>query len=127
MKMSELVGKYIEVRDRRAQLEAEFNMKAARLDEIMSKIESKLLQVFDQAGMDSVKTEFGTAYTTTKTTASVGDRDAFMEYVRTNDEWPLLQVRVSKTGVEQYKAAHETLPPGINWREERVVNIRRSA
>lgn len=127
MKMSELVGKYIEARERKAQMEAEFKMKTARLDEVMNKIEAKLMQVFQETGMDSVKTEFGTAYTTTRTTASVADRDAFMEYVRTNDEWPLLQVRASKEAVEQYKAIHEELPPGINWREERVVNIRRSA
>jgi hypothetical protein len=127
MKMSELVGKYIEARERKAQLKAEFDMKTARLDEVMNKIEAKLMQVFQETGMDSVKTEFGTAYTTTRTTASVADRDAFMEYVRTNDEWPLLEVRASKAAVEQYKSVHEELPPGINWREERVVNIRRSA
>ncbi len=127
MKMSELVGKYIEARERKAQLKAEFDMKTAKLDEVMNKIEAKLMQVFEQTGMDSVKTEFGTAYTTTRTTASVADRDAFMEYIRTNDEWPLLEIRASKSAVEQYKAAHEALPPGINWREERVVNIRRSA
>lgn len=127
MKMSELVGKYIDARDRKAQLKAEYDMKAAKLDEIMNKIEAKLMQVFEQTGMDSVKTEFGTAYTTTRTMASVGDRDAFMEYVRSNDEWPLLEVRASKAAIEQYKSAHEALPPGINWREERVVNIRRSA
>ena len=127
MKLSDLVAKYIEARDRKAQLKAEYDMKASRLEEKMEKIEVKLLEVFDQTGMDSVKTEFGTAYTSTRSSASVADREAFMEFVRSNDEWPLLEVRASKTAVEQYKDAHADLPPGINWREERVVNIRRSA
>jgi hypothetical protein len=78
--------------------------------------------------MDSVKTEFGTAYATTRSSASVADRDTFMEYVKANEEWALLEVRVSKTAVDQYRSANDNeLPPGINIREERVVNIRRSA
>ena len=31
-----------------------------------------------------------------------------------------------KQAVEQYKEEHGDLPPGINWREEVVVNVRRS-
>ena len=127
MKMSDLVQKYIEVRDKKAQLKAEYDMKASKLDEVMNKIEAKLLEVFEQTGMDSVKTEFGTAYTSTRTAASVADREAFMEFVKSHDEWPLLEIRASKAAVEQYRAANDDLPPGINWREERVVNIRRSA
>lgn len=127
MKMSDLVQKYIELRDKKSQLKAEYDMRASKLDEVMQKIEVKLLEVFEQTGMDSVKTEFGTAYTSTRTSASIADREAFMEYVKSHDEWPLLEVRASKAAVEQYKAANDDLPPGINWREERVVNIRRSA
>jgi hypothetical protein len=128
MKMSELVAKYIELREKKAQHKAEYEMKIAKLDDVMAKIEVKLLEVFDQTGMDSVKTEFGTAYTSTRNTASVADREAFMDFVKTKDEWPLLEVRASKTAVEQFRDSNDgELPPGINWRSERVVNIRRSA
>lgn len=126
MKMSDLVAKYIELRDKKSEFKAEYDAKVGRIDEALDKIEAKLLEVFDTAGMDSVKTESGTAYVSTRTAASVADREAFMEFVRTNDEWPLLEIRASKAAVEQYKDVHEDLPPGINWRSERVVNIRRS-
>lgn len=127
MKVSEVVAKYIEYRDQKAQLKAEYEMQASKLDAHMQKIENKLLEVFEQTGMDSVKTEFGTAYCTVRSSASVADKEAFMDYVKSNDEWPLLEVRASKSGVEAYKQIHEDLPPGVNWREERVVNIRRSS
>lgn len=126
MKMSDLVAKYIELRDKKAEYKAEYEVKVGRIEEALDKIEAKLLEVFDTAGMDSVKTEAGTAYVSTRTAASVADRDSFMEFVRTNDEWPLLEVRASKAAVEEYRSQHDDLPPGINWREERVVNIRRS-
>lgn len=128
MKLSEAVSLYIQMRDKKAQMKADFEASVAPLQEKMDKLEAKLLDVFNKTGMDSVKTEFGTAYATTRTTASVADRDAFMDYVKANEEWALLEVRTSKTAVEQYRAANDNeLPPGVNLREERVVNIRRSA
>ena len=126
MKLNELVGKYIEIRDKKAELKAEYETKVAKLDMYLEKIEAKLLSVFDEIGMDSCKTEFGTAYTSHRSTASVADREVFMNFIKENEEWPLLEVRASKTGIEQYKEANAELPPGVNWRSERVVNIRRS-
>jgi len=127
MKLSELVAKYIELRDRKAQVKAEFDEKAAKLDAALDQIEGALLKTFESAGMDSVKTEFGTAYTTLQTTASVADADVFRQFVKDHDAWEMMQARVSKSAVEQYKAVHGDIPPGVNWREERVVNVRRAS
>lgn len=128
MKLSEAVSLYIQLRDQKAQMKAEFDEQVAPLQAKMDKLEAKLLEVFNQTGMDSVKTEFGTAYSTVRTTASVADRESFMDFVKANEEWALLEVRVSKTAVEQFRSANDNeLPPGINIREERVVNVRRSA
>lgn len=127
MKISELVAKYIELRDKKAEIKAEYDGKVAKIDEVLNKIEGKFLEVFEQTGMDSVKTEFGTAYSSLRTSASIADREAFMEFVKNHDEWPLLEVRCSKAAVEQFKDANDNvLPPGVNWRAERVVNVRRS-
>jgi len=115
------------MRDKKAQMKAEFDASVAPLNEKMEKLEAKLLDVFNKTGIDSVKTEFGTAYTTTRVTASVADREIFMTHVRENDDWALLEVRASKTAVEQYRETNNDLPPGVSTREERVVNVRRSS
>lgn len=127
MKLSEAVALYIKMRDRKAELKAEFDAKVAPLNEKMDKLEAKLLDVFNQTGMDSVKTEFGTAYSTTRVTASVADKEVFMAHIRANDDWGLLEVRASKTAVDQYRSIHDDIPPGVSMREERVVNVRRSS
>jgi hypothetical protein len=127
MKLSEAVSIYIKMRDKKAQMKAEFDASVAPLNEKMEKLEAKLLDVFNKTGIDSVKTEFGTAYTTTRVTASVADREIFMTHVRENDDWALLEVRASKTAVEQYRETNNDLPPGVSTREERVVNVRRSS
>lgn len=128
MKLSDAVSLYIKLRDQKAELKAEADAKLKPIQERMDKLEAKLLEAFQNTGVDSVRTEFGTAYQSTRTTASIADRDAFMEFVKSREEWSLLEVRVAKTAVEQYRAANDDeLPPGVNIREERVVNVRRSA
>jgi phage host-nuclease inhibitor protein Gam len=128
MKLSEAVSLYIQLRDKKAAMKAEFEASIAPLNEKMDKLEAKLLDVFNKTGMDSVKTETGTAYTAVRTTASIADREAFMDYVKANEEWSLLEARASKTAVEQFRDSNNgELPPGINVRSERVVNIRRPA
>jgi phage host-nuclease inhibitor protein Gam len=128
MKLSEAVTLYIQLRDKKAEMKAEFDATIAPLNDKMEKLEAKLLDVFNKTGMDSVKTEHGTAYTAVRTTASVADREAFMEFVKANEEWSLLEVRASKTAIEQFRDSNnDELPPGVNIRSERVVNIRRSA
>ena len=127
MKLSEVVAKYVELREKKANLKSEYAMQVAPIEAKMAKIEGKLLEVLDQTGGKSFRTPHGTAYVSVRTTASVADRETFFEFVKQNEEWPLMQVAVVKSAVEQYKSVNQELPPGINWREERVVNIRRSS
>lgn len=128
MKLSEAVTLYIQLRDKKAQMKSDFDASVAPINDKMEKLEAKLLDVFNKTGMDSVKTEHGTAYTAVRTTASVADREAFMDFVKANEEWSLIEVRAAKTAIEQFRDNNDNeLPPGINIRSERVVNIRRSA
>lgn len=126
MKLDELVEKYIALRDEKAAAKAQYEQSVAQIDALIDKIEAVLLKTFNESGMDSVKTSHGTAYRSTRTSATVADWDAFFGHIQSNEAWELLERRCSKTAVESYKQAHEELPPGINWREEHVVNVRRS-
>lgn len=124
--MEELVEKYIRLRDAKAQLKAEYTQKAAKLDDILDRIEAVLLQQFSEFGMESVRTKAGTAYKSTRVSATVADWDSVLAFIKKNDLWQMLEHRVSKQAVEQFKEVNGDLPPGVNWREEVVVNIRRS-
>jgi deoxyribose-phosphate aldolase len=127
MKLNELVEKYIKLRDQKAAYKAEYDAKVAGIDALLEKMEVVLLKTFEEAGMDSVKTSSGTAYRTTRTSATVADWDAFLAYVKAHDAFELVERRCSKSAVEQFKAANDDLPPGLNWRAEQVVNVRRSS
>ena len=128
MKLSDAVKLYIQLRDKKAQMKAEFEASLQPITEKMDKLEAKLLEVFQKTGTDSVKTEFGTAYASTRTSVSVADRDAFLAFIRETGDFNMLDVRPSRSAVPEFAAANDgELPPGINMRVERVVNIRRSA
>lgn len=125
MKLDALVSHYIALRDRKTKMKAEYDGKVAEIDALLDKIEARLLQTFQESGMDSVKTSAGTAYRSTRTSATIADWDAFWAFVQKNGAFEMLERRCSKVAVEQYKAANEDIPPGVSWREEAVVGVRR--
>lgn len=125
--MEELVQKYIELRDAKAQIKAKYDQKVGKLDAAMEKIEAIILLDFNEQGIESMRTSAGTAYKQTRVSAGVADWDAARDFIVENGLWNMLERRVNKSAIEQYKDANGDLPPGINWREEVVINVRRSA
>lgn len=128
--MSLNIGKkidiYIRLRDRRAKRKAEYE-EADRPDrEAQEKIEAQIMEQFNADGTDSLKTEFGTAYRSMKTSATVADWEAVLEFVKDQEFWTLLEKRVNKTAVEEYLDLNEKLPPGVNVTKVATINVRRS-
>lgn len=125
MNVNEIVDRYIALRDRKSVIKKEYEDKVANIDKILEKAEAVMLKRFEEMGIESIKTSAGTVYKSTRTSATVGDWDAFLAHVRTHEAWEMLEHRAAKKAVEEFKAANDDLPPGINWRAEVVVNVRR--
>lgn len=121
-----LIEKYIQLRDKKAEMKTAFDASVANVDAYMKKCEQAIMAHLDKNGVDSVGSASGTAFKSTTTSATVADKEAFLAYVRSNDAWPLMDVRASKTAIVEFVAENDDLPPGINWRAETVVRIRRS-
>jgi hypothetical protein len=125
MKVNDIVERYIALRDKKSAIKKEYDDKVANIEKLMEKVEGVLLKHFEETGAESVKTAVGTAYKSKRTSATVADWDSFLAHVQKHEAWELLEHRASKKAVEEYKSAHEEVPPGINWSSEIVVNIRR--
>lgn len=121
-----LVEFYIELRDRRAKRKAAYENddEADKLKQ--EKIEGMLLQRFREEGIESIKSAAGTAYTLTRTSATVADGEAFFNYCRENDAWDLVDKRANKTAVVAFRNEYNDLPPGINYSETLTIGVRRS-
>ena len=128
MKLDELVANYIKLRDKKSQLKKQYDEKVAKVDAVMDKMEAIILKTFQDSGIDSARTDAGTAYISTRTSATVGSREELFQWIQEDfDERSIfLENRVSKVAVEQYKAANDDLPPGVNFRSEVTVGVRRA-
>jgi len=126
MKMSEAVELYISLRDKKAEISRLRKEEEAAVQQKMDKLEAHLMVALDKLGGEGMRTAAGTAYISQRTSATVGDKDAFMNYVKANQAFELMDVRVNKTGVDAYAAEHGGVPPGVNYRTERTVAIRRT-
>lgn len=124
--IDQIVENYIKLRDKKAQLKAAYDAEVAKVDDMLAKAELYLMKKMQEQGVESFKTALGTAYKQTRTGATVADWDGFLGWVRENNAWHMLEKRVAKTAVDEYKAANDDLPPGVNYRMEHVVNVRRS-
>lgn len=121
-----LLKLFIALRDRRAERKAAYQADDEGDRTKQDKIEIEFLRRFQERGIDNVSTKgVGTAYKSTRASATVADWDELLGHVRENDAWELLERRVNKTAVEQHKAVNDDLPPGVNWAETQVVNFRR--
>ena len=121
-----LVERYLALRDKKAEYKAQYDAKVEAIDLAMTKVENYLLKLMQELGVESIRTAVGTPYISRRSSASVSDWEAFLGFVREGGAWEMLERRANKTVVQQWREEHNDLPPGLNWREERVVNIKRS-
>jgi hypothetical protein len=126
MKLSEAVEIYIAMRDKKAEIDKARKAEVAVIQEKMDKLEGQLMVALDKLGGEGMRTAAGTAYISSRTSATIADKDAFMRHVKANQAFELLDVRANKTAVDAYATEFGDVPPGVNYRIERTVSIRRN-
>jgi|TARA_B110000263_G_scaffold74541_1_gene65079 hypothetical protein len=117
---------FIGLRDKRSRRKAAYDADDVGDKHKQNKIETEFLRRFNERGIDNVSSrEFGTAYRATRSSATVADWEAVLNHVKEHDAWELLERRVSKGAIQQYRDVHDDLPPGVSWSEAQVINFRR--
>lgn len=117
---------FIALRDRRSKRKTSYQAEDEDDRTMQDKIEIEFLRRFGRRGIDNVSAHgVGTAYKSSRFSATVADWDSFLGHVQYNNAWELLERRVNKTAVAQFMAVNNDLPPGVNWSETQVINFRR--
>lgn len=93
--------------------------------ETLEQLNSVLLAHLNSIGGQSVSTEFGTVYRTEKSSASLADASAFMDYVIANQAFDLLDRKANVTAVEEFIKENNSPPPGVNYQSRFEAGIRR--
>lgn len=123
--VDQVIAAYMTLRSKRDAIEGEVKTKVADIKAKMEKLESWIKTQADAQGVTSFKTKHGTAFLTTTDYANVGDWDAVLEFIKTNDAFEMLEKRVSKTAVRNYVENDKFVPPGVNYGTKLEVNVRK--
>jgi hypothetical protein len=123
--VEQAIGTYVKLREKKAQIEHQAKEDIKPVTELMDKIESFLKEQADALGVQSFKTERGTAFLTTAERANVANWDEVLSFILENGAYDMLEKRVNKTAVRQYLDANKTVPPGVNYGTSIEVSIRK--
>lgn len=130
------IEQYVKLRDEIKRLDDEHKSKMKPYRDTLEQLNGVILQGLQATNSDSAATAAGTAYRTTKPSASIADATAFWSFVTTQGYWDLLDKRANITAVKDYIEQQEELaksdptikpgpPPGINYTTKVEVGVRR--
>lgn len=126
MDAAKLVQVYIKMRDRKAELKAEYETKEKELDEKMVVIEQALLEMCKENGVESLRTANGTATRRVKERVWAADWNAFKEFVREHDAVDLLEKRIHQGNYKEWAEQHPDVVAPVNIDREYAITVRRS-
>lgn len=123
---AQTIAVYLQIRDRKAAMEAKHKDELRPFNDALDKLEAHAVELLKGAGVESMKTEAGTVYSSEKFSVSVADRELFMDHIKSHGAYELLDVRPNKTAVREYMAEHQDVPPGVSTRTVVSANFRRA-
>lgn len=120
------VKQFIALRDKKKEIKKKHEEELKPYEEAMDALEAAIMSQLQAMNAQNIKTDAGTAYLTTKVSATVGDGEAFWAYVRDNNDWDLIDKRANAPACTVYVEKHGHAPPGINYSTMLALGIRRS-
>tara|TARA_A100001388_G_scaffold273644_1_gene255848 strand:+ start:752 stop:1150 length:399 start_codon:yes stop_codon:yes gene_type:complete len=125
MKMEEVIGAYLKLRNKKEAIEGAVKEEVKAIKEKMVKLEAYIKKEADKQGVTSFKTLNGTAFVTTTDFAQVADWDSVLGFIKKNEAWDMLEKRVSKNAVRGYIDANKSVPDGVNFGTRIDINVRK--
>lgn len=124
---AELIENYLKLRNKIEQIQSKHKDELEPYISLRQQLETALLDYLNKTNLQSVNGAGGTAYKLLSTSVTVKDWAKTLEYIRANDQWELLEARVSKTAVleilEENKETKKSIP-GVQVAQAFVVRVR---
>ena len=119
------VAQYVKVRDLIKKKEDDHKEQIKPYKKLLEDLNALLLNHLNTIGGNSVATDAGTVYRIEKSSASLSDPQAFMDYVVANGAFDLMDRKANKTAVAEYIKEHGAQPPGVKFTSIFEVGVRR--
>jgi len=125
MTVDEAIAAFLKLRNKKDSMEAELKQKTDAIAKIMTKLEQYLMVQASEQGVDSFKTEHGTAFIKEADYASVEDWDVVLEFIADKQAYEFLTKKVNKLAVREYIEENDGLmPPGMTYGVRRGIQVR---
>jgi len=124
-RLGKLTKAYINIRDRRTEIAAEFKKEDDGLKEQQDKIKATLLEFCKENNIDSVRTEAGVFYRSQKRRYWTSDWESMHKFILEHEAPEFLEKRLNQTAVKEFLEENpDILPPGLNVQSEYTISIR---
>jgi len=120
--LEQMVDNYVKIRDAKDKAKKAFTIETERMTAALVKLDGLILEKLE--GAESIKTQFGTAYTKSRTSCSVKDREAFYKFALDTDNLGAIDMKANAKAVRELMQ-DGVVVPGVNYSEALVVGVRR--
>lgn len=125
MNNDQLVKLYVQIRDQIAVEKKQWEKRKGELEGKLDKIGGILLQRYNELGIESARTVYGTAFKHREYRANIADREVIRQQL-VDGAWELVTLLPNKAGIKQHIEEHGDVPAGINWTEEITIRVNRA-
>ena len=127
MTVDKMIADYQTVRAEKKRLQAEYATLIARLDDVLTRMEGRMLKVLLDSKVKHMATDLGTMYIEKVSKASCTDWQAYRKWMVENDALDGLEKRVTQSFIKEYEEDNQgALPPGITVYKENVARVRKT-
>jgi hypothetical protein len=124
MTPAEMTRRYLQLRDKIKSIEARHQEELTPYRDLRFRLETALLDHLNRSGLDSLKSEHGTAFKSTVTSVTVKDWPVTLDYIKRHQLWDLLEARVAKGAAVEVMTESEKPIPGVEISSATVLRVR---
>jgi hypothetical protein len=125
MTAADATAMYIKLRDTKKEKDEAHKKSLEKLTAAMVRLEGGLLEFLDTSRLQSSACAAGTVFKATHVSATVTDKDVFMAFVKSTDQFEALDVKANKTFVQEYMEDNKEAPPGVKVTSIASVGVQR--
>jgi hypothetical protein len=124
--VEKIVSVYLKIRNKKAEITKAYEAQIAELDAKQDMLQSALLDLCKELGVESVRTESGTAFRTIKERVFVSDWAAVEQFIYDNDAFDLVEKRLAQNAAKSWIKDFPDKPiPSVVVDRKFTITVRR--
>lgn len=121
-----MVSAYRKIREAKQEKDTAYKAEVAELNDQLETITARLLELFNEQGVESIRTASGTVTRRAVTRYWTSDWGSMYEFIKDNDAPYLLEQRINGANMRQFLDENpDVVPMGLNSDTRYAVTVRK--